>query len=124
MPGAPLTVEQLEAKGEQRAIHRRSYNWRKPVPKRPRMLDKYEAQIRQWLAAQPGITAVDVLQRLQDVASAGTFTSNHLQTVQRASRSGVLKQSGNGSIDVDGESIPLTYLSSRTCEIHSGAVVQ
>ncbi|WP_157267150.1 hypothetical protein [Azohydromonas aeria] len=84
VPAAVLTPKDLDGKGEQRAIHRHAYNRRKPVLKQPRMLDKYEAQIRQWLAVQPGITAVDVLQRLLDIAPAGTFASKHLRTVQRA----------------------------------------
>jgi hypothetical protein len=74
----------LEVNGEQRAIHRRQYTRRKPVPRRPRMLDVFEPQVRDWLKVEPGITAVDVLARLREVAPSGTFTAKHLRTVQRA----------------------------------------
>jgi hypothetical protein len=33
---------------------------------------------------EPGITAVDALKRLQNVAPLGTFADKHLRTVQRA----------------------------------------
>jgi hypothetical protein len=79
-----LSLDVLDASGEQRAIHRRPYNRRKPLPKRPRMLDAYEVQVRDWLTVEPGITAVDALRRLQSIAPAGTFTAKHLRTVQRA----------------------------------------
>jgi hypothetical protein len=48
------------------------------------MLDAYETQVRDWLKLEPGLTAVDMLRRLQDMAPAGTFTAKHLRTVQRA----------------------------------------
>jgi hypothetical protein len=48
------------------------------------MLDAYETQVRDWLKTEPGLTAVDMLRRLQDIAPAGTFTAKHLRTVQRA----------------------------------------
>jgi len=70
--------------GEQRVIHRRPYRRRKPIPKKARMLDNYEDQARSWLQRQPGLTAVEILQRLRELAPAGTFTDKHLRTVQRA----------------------------------------
>ncbi|MCC8973824.1 hypothetical protein [Bradyrhizobium brasilense] len=39
--------------GEQRGIHRRRYVRRKPVPRRPSMLDPYIPIIEEWLAAAP-----------------------------------------------------------------------
>lgn len=48
------------------------------------MLDAYELQVREWLKVEPGISAVDTLKLLQDVAPIGTFTDKHLRTVQRA----------------------------------------
>ena len=48
------------------------------------MLDAYEDQARYWLKRQPGMTAVEILKRLQQVAPAGVFTDKHLRTVQRA----------------------------------------
>jgi len=38
-----------EARGEQRTIHRRQYVRRKPLPRRAKMLDTYETQVRDWL---------------------------------------------------------------------------
>ena len=70
--------------GELREIHRRPYKRRKPLPRRSRMLDGYVAQVRGWLSVEPGITAVDVLKRLQDITPTGTFTARHLRTVQRS----------------------------------------
>jgi hypothetical protein len=80
----PLDLDVLIGGGEQRTIHRRPYNRRKPLPRRPRMLDAYEPQVREWLKLEPGVTAVDVLRRLTEVAPAGTFTTKHLRTVQRS----------------------------------------
>jgi hypothetical protein len=48
------------------------------------MLDAYEDQARSWLQRQPGMTAVEILKRLRELAPAGTFTDKHLRTVQRA----------------------------------------
>jgi hypothetical protein len=79
-----LDVDAVAADGEQRAIHRRPYVRRKPLARRPRMLDAYEAQVRDWLQVEPGISAVDALARLQGVAPPGMFTASHLRTVQRA----------------------------------------
>jgi hypothetical protein len=39
--------------GERRAIHRRHYVRRKPVPRRPSMLDARITQIEAWLATEP-----------------------------------------------------------------------
>lgn len=83
-PRDALDLDALDAGGEQRTIHRRPYNRRKPLPRRPRMLDAYEPQVHDWLKLEPGVTAVDVLRRLTDVAPAGTFTAKHLRTVQRS----------------------------------------
>jgi hypothetical protein len=77
-------VDVLELSGEQREIHRRPYRRRKPLPRRPRMLDAYEDQVREWLGVEPGVTAVDVLKRLKNIAPASTFTERHLRTVQRS----------------------------------------
>jgi len=82
-PDSP-SIEVCKTSGEQRAIPRRPYIRRKPLPKRPRMLDSYETQVRDWLKVEPGLTAVDMLKRLHDIAPAGTFTAKHLRTVQRA----------------------------------------
>ncbi|GEC59077.1 hypothetical protein BEL01nite_81200 [Bradyrhizobium elkanii] len=51
--------------GEQRGIHRRRYVRRKPVPRRPSMLDPYIPTIEEWLAAAPHLSAVDLLSRLE-----------------------------------------------------------
>jgi hypothetical protein len=69
--------------GERRATHRRPYRRRKPVPKRPSMLDAFHDQIRAWLDREPGLTAVAVLTRLKSTCPE-QFTDCHLRTVQRA----------------------------------------
>ncbi|MBT2326394.1 hypothetical protein J7E62_29185 [Variovorax paradoxus] len=80
---APAPTTSAE-RGEQRAIHRRPYRRLKPVPRKPRMLDAYEDQTRSWLQRQPGMTAVEILDRLRALAPTGTFKETHLRTVQRA----------------------------------------
>jgi hypothetical protein len=56
----------------------------KAASQRPRMLDAFETQVRDWLMLEPGLTAVDTLKRLQDIAPARMFAAKHLRTVQRA----------------------------------------
>ena len=68
--------------GEQRVIHRRRYVRRKPVPRRPSMLDPYIPIVEEWLAATPHLSAVDILSRLEAHAP-GRFGSHQLRTVQR-----------------------------------------
>ena len=82
--GSPVAATPSVHSGEQRAIHRRPYKRRKPLPQKPRMLDAYEDQVHNWLQRQPGMTAVEILKRLRELAPAGTFTDKHLRTVQRA----------------------------------------
>lgn len=69
--------------GETRLTHRRSYRRIKPYPKRPSMLEPYEAGIRAWLEAEPTLSAVTVLQRLMSAAPS-RFTKKSLRTVQLA----------------------------------------
>ncbi|MEZ0056221.1 hypothetical protein ACVII1_004365 [Bradyrhizobium elkanii] len=45
-------------------IHRRRYVRRKPVPRRPSMLDPYIPIMEEWLAVAPHLSAVDLLSRL------------------------------------------------------------
>jgi hypothetical protein len=66
--------------GERRPSHRRPYRRRKPVPRRPSVLDAVRDQIIAWLECDPALTAVDVLGRLKAVG----FTDRHLRTVQRS----------------------------------------
>jgi hypothetical protein len=68
--------------GEQRAIHRRPYVRRRPVPRRPSMLDPYVPFIEEWLAAAPHLSAIDLLERLKENAPA-RFGKEQLRTVQR-----------------------------------------
>jgi hypothetical protein len=68
--------------GEQRAIHRRRYVRRKPVPHRASMLDPYACLIEDWLAAAPHLSAVDILVRLREHAPS-RFGKGQLRTVQR-----------------------------------------
>lgn len=69
--------------GERRATHRRPYRRRKPVPKRPSMLDDVQDQVRAWLDCEPTLSALEVLARLKSEQPA-RFTDKHLRTVQRA----------------------------------------
>lgn len=69
--------------GEIRPTHRRPYRRTKPYPKRPSMLDPFEAQIRAWLEADPTLSAAEVLQRLIS-ADPVRFTKKSERTVQIA----------------------------------------
>ena len=72
--------------GERRPIHRRPYVRRKPVPRRPSMLEPYVARIEAWLATQPHLTAVAIVDRLRDCAPT-IFGDRQLRTLQRFVRS-------------------------------------
>lgn len=72
-------------KGEQRAIHRRRYVRRKPVTRRPSMLDPHIPLIEEWLATAPHLSAVDILVRLGEHVPA-RFSKRQLRTVQRLVR--------------------------------------
>ena len=69
--------------GERRPTHRRPYRRRKPIPRRPTMLDDVQDQIQAWLDREPAISALEVLTRLKATHS-DRFTDQHLRTVQRA----------------------------------------
>jgi hypothetical protein len=69
--------------GERRPTHRRPYRRRKPVPKRPSMLDEVQDQIRAWLDGEPTLSALEVLARLKSTRPE-QFSDRHLRTVQRA----------------------------------------
>ncbi len=69
--------------GEIRPTHRRPYRRTKPYPKRPSMLDPFEAQIRAWLEADMTLSAAEVLQRLIS-AEPARFTKKSERTVQIA----------------------------------------
>ncbi|WP_245485749.1 MULTISPECIES: hypothetical protein [unclassified Mesorhizobium] len=69
--------------GEVRPTHKRPYRRTKPYPKRPSMLEPYEAQILAWLEAEPTLSAALVLQRLMNIDQA-RFTTKSLRTVQIA----------------------------------------
>jgi hypothetical protein len=68
--------------GERRPTHRRPYRRRKPIPRRPSMLDDVQDQILAWLNREPAISALEVLRRLKS-AHPERFTDSHLRTVQR-----------------------------------------
>jgi hypothetical protein len=70
------------AAGEQRPIHRRPYVRKKPVPRRPSMLDPFAGEIEAWLTAEPHLTGAELLRRINERAGA-TFTMSQLRTVQR-----------------------------------------
>jgi hypothetical protein len=69
--------------GERRPTHRRPYRRRKPIPRRPSMLDGVRDQIQAWLDREPTLSAVEILGRLKTADAAG-FSDKHLRTVQRA----------------------------------------
>jgi hypothetical protein len=69
--------------GERRPTHRRPYRRRKPVPKRPSMLDEVQDRIRAWLDGEPTLSGLDVLGRLKLIRP-DRFNDRHLRTVQRA----------------------------------------
>jgi hypothetical protein len=89
-PTAPADLERFTTglriawrQGEQRPTHRRPYRRRKPVPRRPSMLDDLHDQIRAWLAADPGVTATEILARVKALHP-DRFTDKQARTVQRA----------------------------------------
>ena len=71
--------------GEQRLTHRRPYRRRKPIPQRASMLDDLRDQIGAWLAEEPGVPAIAILERLKTLHP-GRFSEKHERTVQRAAR--------------------------------------
>jgi hypothetical protein len=87
---APVQLDRFVAslktawrQGEQRPTHKRAYRRRKPVPKRPSMLDALRERIHGWLEAEPGLSAYEVLSRLTALAP-DRFKDGQLRTVQRA----------------------------------------
>jgi hypothetical protein len=90
--------------GERRAIHRRPYLRRKPVPRRPSMLDPYAAQIEAWLAAEPHLTAVDVLGRLRECVP-GSWGDKQVRTVQRFVKSSRVR---TANLLIDGAETTIT----------------
>jgi PAS domain S-box-containing protein len=69
--------------GEQRPTHRRPYRRRKPIPRRASMLDDLRGQIGAWLAEEPGLPAIAILERTKTLHP-DHFTDKHARTVQRA----------------------------------------
>ena len=68
--------------GERRPINRRPYVRRKPLARRPSMLDAYVARIEEWLTAEPHLTAVAIVDRLHKCAP-GSFDNRQRRTLQR-----------------------------------------
>jgi hypothetical protein len=69
--------------GERRPTHRRPYRRRKPIPKRPSMIDEVQDQICAWLDGEPSLSGLEVLGRLKLIRP-DRFNDRHLRTVQRA----------------------------------------
>jgi hypothetical protein len=69
--------------GEQRPTHRRPYRRRKPIPRRASMLDDLREQIGAWLAEEPGLPAIAILERIKTLHP-DRFTDKHARTMQRA----------------------------------------
>jgi hypothetical protein len=70
------------SEGEHRAIHRRPYVRRKPVPRRPSMLDLYVPLMEEWLAAAPHMAAIQILARLIEHGP-DRFGAKQQRTVER-----------------------------------------
>jgi hypothetical protein len=68
--------------GERRAIHRHPYVRRKPWPRRPSMLDPVVSRLEAWLAAEPHLSAVAILDRLSG-SMPGSFGPKQRRTLQR-----------------------------------------
>ena len=68
-----------------RRILKRSYVRRKPVPRRPTMLDAYAKTIEDWMAKEPHLSAIAILDRLKQLAPE-KFTTHQRRTVQRILR--------------------------------------
>jgi hypothetical protein len=68
--------------GETRPTHRRPYRRTKPYPKRPSKYEPYEDRIRDWLEADPALSAAAVLQWLM-AAEPTRFTTKSLRMTQR-----------------------------------------
>jgi len=90
VPAAPVDLERFTTglriawrQGEQRPTHRRPDRRRKPVPRRPSMLDDLHEQICAWLADDPVVTATEILARLKAMHPE-KFTDKQARTVQRA----------------------------------------
>jgi hypothetical protein len=79
--------ELTSVEGEQHPLYRRPYNRRKPIPRRPSMLDDVQDQLRAWLGEQPDVTAVEVLARLEAMYP-DRLMEKHLRTIQRAVKDG------------------------------------
>ena len=71
--------------GETRRLLKRSYVRRKPVPRRPTMLDAYAKTIEDWMAKEPHLSAIAILDRLKQLAPE-KFTTHQRRTVQRILR--------------------------------------
>ena len=55
---------------------------RKPVPRRPSLLDPHVERLEAWLAAEPHLTAVAIVGRLREAGTDG-IGSHQLRTLQR-----------------------------------------
>jgi hypothetical protein len=115
------------SRGEQRAIHRRPYVRRKPVPRRSSMLDPYKHLIDEWLAAAAHTPAVQILARLIKYAP-NQFSQKQERTVDRfvknwrAQAARHLIASTEAVIRV--ESGPTDEIAAHTAQIETAAKVQ
>lgn len=90
-------------RGEVRPTYTRPYRRTKPYPKRPSMLEPYEAQILAWLEAEPTLSAALVLRRLMNIDQT-RFTTKSLRTVQIAVKPGVRRRPLKSSMATGGRS--------------------
>jgi Integrase core domain len=105
--------------GEQRAIHRRPYVRRNPVPRRPSMLDPYIPLIEEWLATAPHLSALDILARLEKQVPA-RFGKRQLRTMQRlikqwrAKAAHQLINNAEALVKIEPPSVPALAVLART----------
>ncbi len=114
-------------RGEQRAIHRRPYVRRKPMPRRSSMLDPYIPLIEELLAAAPHTSAVQILARLSEHAP-DQFSQRQQRTVDRfvknwrAKAARHLIASTEAALRIESE--PVVEIAARTPQAERLAPVQ
>jgi hypothetical protein len=139
--GLPAASQQMEAamarfaaslgkdweSGERRTIHRRPYLRRKPVPRRPSMLDPYAARIEAWLAAEPHLAAVAIIGRLRE-CTPGSFGEKQLRTLQRfvkvwrARTAKLLIDGAETVITIEGPAVPAGTAAGIDASIANGVL--
>jgi hypothetical protein len=105
--------------GERRPTHKRPYHRRKPVPRRPRMLDAVMEHAQAWLEQNPATSANEILDRLVGLYP-GRFTKTHIHTLQRAARAWRVEHAHKVIIGILasmplGQALPRQGLNQQSC---------